>query len=173
MADGQRGEWPLVHLGGAGLWMAGRGHFSGLCWFLSKHSVISGSDVEDFECVEVFPPCQRHTWPVKPCLCHSQGEHHKGVCSGHLGPVAINMCQRVRRVAGEYEKQGTPCLQPEVPQGDFCFGVGITVWAPGWVGRAQCAGRGAETRDLLGSVFGEKGGGDSQPRDGSGTRAAK
>lgn len=47
------------------------------------------------------------------------------------------------------------------------------MWALGWVGRAQCTGRGAETRDLLRSIYREKGVGDGQPRDGSGTRAAK
>lgn len=70
--------------------------------------VISGSHGEDFEHVEVYAFLRAScTWGarlVKSCVCHAQGECHKCVCYGQLGPIAINMCQSVMSVAGEYEK---------------------------------------------------------------------
>lgn len=51
--------------------------------------------------------------------------------------------------------------------GDHNEGTGV------WWGGHSGIGRGAETRDLLGSIYGEKGGGGGQPWDSSGTRAAK
>lgn len=154
MADDQRGEWPPVHLGDTGLWVA-----AWLCLAVFQDfllvfeqsqllaDVISGSNGEDFEHVEVYAflcaSCTRDVCLVKSCICHAQGEHHKYVCYDQLGPIAINMCQGLMRVAGEYEKQRHYVCRQRFPGRsqksweDFCFDVEITMWALGWVGRAE------------------------------------
>lgn len=122
VADGQQGEWPPVRLGGAGLWVA-----AWLCLhvaifqdslliseqsqWLMQFLVQMGKTLSTWRSMLSSVPAAhevslaRGHVPVKPCVCHAQGEHHKHVRSGQLGPIAISMCWDVRRVAGEYEKQ--------------------------------------------------------------------
>lgn len=170
VADGQQDEWPPVHLGGAGLWVA-----SWLCLhvavfqdslLVSKQSqwlmqflVQVGKTLSTWRSMLSSVPAAHEVSlacghvPVKPCVCHAQGEPHKHVRSGRLGPVAVGMCWCVRRVAGEYEQQCHHVCSHRFP-GRISASVLGSQWGHwgGWGGHSGI-GRGAETRDLLGSIY--------------------